>query len=325
MAQLPHQSAHRQIDAVGLRAILETCRLDVDTARHIVSHDSDRAFHDGDRGIGATNLERRLNHLAERLERATRMLDLIVGSDSLAAAVPATAYLLVREADHRINNSLQTVISLLNQQAIQAEAQAVRDALRVASARVAAIAAVHASLKQHGDLGTYLPRLCAALRDALGMDGVHRILQVEVEPLAISPAAAQSLGLAVTELVTNALRHAFEPMEPGTVRVNGQYRGDWYQLTIEDNGKGLPHGFDLAVQQSGHGLRMVSMLADTVRARLTAGGRRGARFVFTLPVEYREDGRIGKLGARRLTGRQRNAGNAVNRALRGWPSFEPRL
>jgi two-component sensor histidine kinase len=283
------ESQDRLIDAAGLRAMLEGCRHEIDTVRH------DAAFGDDGRVGGvATGLELRLKNIAERLERATRALDRFVGSGAAAASSPDSAYMFVREADHRIKNSLQAVISLLDRQANRTKAEAARDALRVATARVAAIAEVHAALhaapRQYGieaklDLATYLGGLCTALRGAFGVDGEYRVLHVEVEPLTISSAAAQSLGLAVTELVTNALRHAFHPAKPGTVRVTGRYRGDgWYQLCVEDDGKGLPRDFDLRLRPSGLGLRMVNMLADQLRARLTVAGGAGACFVLTVPV-----------------------------------------
>jgi two-component sensor histidine kinase len=282
------ESQDSLIDAAGLRAMLDGCRHEIDTVRH------DAAFGDGGRVGGvATGLEARLENIAERLERATRALDRFVGSGA-AAGSPESAYMVVREADHRIKNSLQAVISLLDCQANRTKAAAARDALHVAAARVAAIAEIHAALhaapRQYGvesklDLATYLGGLCTALRGAFGVDGEYRVLHVKVEPLTISPAAAQSLGLAVTELVTNALRHAFHPAKPGTVRVTGQYRGDgWYQLCVEDDGKGLPRDFDLRHRPFGLGLRMVNMLSDQLRARLNVTGRAGACFVLTVPV-----------------------------------------
>jgi two-component sensor histidine kinase len=283
------ESQDRLIDAAGLRAMLDGCRHEIDTVRH------DAAFGDEGRVGGvATGLELRLENIAERLERAIRALDRFVGSGAAAGSSPDSAYMFVREADHRIKNSLQAVISLLDRQANRTKAAAARDALHVAAARVAAIAEVHAALhaasRQCGiesklDLATYLGGLCNALRGAFGVDGEYRVLQVEVEPLTISPAAAQSLGLAVTEPVTNALRHAFHPAKPGTVRVTGQYRGDgWYQLCVEDDGRGLPRDFDLRHRPSGLGLRMVNMLSDQLRARLNVTGRAGACFVLTVPV-----------------------------------------
>jgi two-component sensor histidine kinase len=284
------RSTDSQLDAAGLRAILVGCRFDLDTVRYDVACDGGSSA-----GDVASGLEQRLCQVAERLERATDALDRMLDFAAETASAPVAAEVLVREADHRIKNSLQIVMALLHRQASQAEADAVRDALYAAGGRVAAVAQVHATLhaatrRYYGvvpelDLDTYLGGLCAALGRALGVDGGRRTLLVAVEPLAVSPATAQSLGLTITELVTNALRHAFLPDRPGTVRVLGARRGDgWYQLCVEDDGKGLPPDFNLCLRPSGLGLRLVNMLADQLRARLTVDGRVGARFALTLPL-----------------------------------------
>jgi two-component sensor histidine kinase len=180
---------------------------------------------------------------------------------------------LAREADHRIKNSLQTLLVLLRQQAGRAEADT-----------------VHAATGNNGvlpelTLDDYLGSLCAALGKTMGVDGERRALHVEVEPLAVSPATAQHLGLIVAELVTNALRHAFDPDQAGKVMVTGGRRGDGcYQLRVEDDGRGLPEDFDLRLRESGLGLRMVNILVDQARARLSAEGRDGARFTLVLPA-----------------------------------------
>ena len=85
--------------------------------------------------VGQGGLEQRLRELVERLERTAGTLDAML--DSLAGRPPATAAaeVLAREADHRIRNSLQTVMALLEQQAKRAEAETVRDALRLADGR----------------------------------------------------------------------------------------------------------------------------------------------------------------------------------------------
>ncbi len=241
-------------------------------------------------------MEQRLCHVVERLERTAGTLDAVL--DRVAAQRPgmAAAEVLAREADHRIKNSLQTVVALLEQQARRAQADAVRDALRLAGGRVEAVAQVHATLHAapgaYGilpelGLDSYLGNLCAALARAMGADGERRSVQVQVEaePLAVSPAAAQQIGLLVTELVTNALRHAFRPGQPGTVRVTGTSGGDGsYSLCVSDNGCGLPPGFDARPRPSGGlGLRLVHVLAGQLRARLAVDGHAGARFTLTLP------------------------------------------
>ena len=206
---------------------------------------------------------------------------------------PISADVLVREADHRIRNSLQTVVALLDKQAHNADAEAVRNALSVARARVAAIAQVHAVLQASTprcgvipevDLKAYVEGLCAALEKAMDLDGEQRILQVSMTPLPVSPLIAQSIGLTVSELITNAFRHAFWPGQPGTVRVSSAHGSDGsYQISVGDDGRGLPRGFDLRRRPSpGLGLRLVTMLVDQARATLSVDVHAGTRFTLRL-------------------------------------------
>ena len=268
--------------------MLDGCRVDLDAVRQNVGSDGDGGAADYGR------VEQRLSRVADRLERAAGALAQMLEQAAQAAAIPAAAEVLAREADHRIKNSLQTVVSLLHRQAAQAQEDAVRDALYVAGARVTAVAQVHATLHDRTtpygivpefDLKTYLGDLCSALGRAMGFDGEHRILVVDLASWAISPAVAQAIGLAVSELVTNALRHAFWPERSGTVHVTGTIgkHGD-YQICIEDNGRGLPRDFDLRHRpSSGLGLRLVNMLVDQARARLIVYSEGGTRFILTLP------------------------------------------
>lgn len=290
-------AADGELDSGGLRAILEICRLDLDSLR-LDAACGGRGHVDCASHAGQDEAEHRLCRLVERLERTANTLDEALDHIDGRPSATAAAEVLAHEADHRIKNSLQTIIALLQKQAAHAEADAVRDALRMAGARVGAVAQVHATLHvtpvSHGiipelDLGSYLGSLCTALGRVMGVDGKGRTLHVEVEPLAVSPAMAQPLGLIVTELVTNALRHAFLPDQPGAVWVTGTRQGDGcFLLCVADNGKGLPRGFDCRVRASGLGLRLVNVLADQLRARLAVNGSVGARFALTLPASTAE-------------------------------------
>lgn len=284
-------STDKGLDPGGLRTLLDMCRLDLGSLRKDVSFEGE-----GPTGRGAARacedeLDQRLCRVVERLERTAGTLNAVL--DRVAARPAAAAEVLAREADHRIRNSLQTVIALLERQARHADGE-VSAALHQAAARVEAVAQVHAVLHEapaaHGivpelDLGRYLGGLCTTLGRAMDLGGTERSLHVEVEPLAVSPATAQQLGLIVTELATNALRHAFRPEQPGIVRVMGARQRDGaYWLCVADDGKGLPRGFDIRVRPSGLGLRLVNVLADQLRARLTVDGHAGTRFTLALPA-----------------------------------------
>jgi len=273
--------------------MLEICRLDLDSLRKDAACDGDRRTDHAPR-TGQEELEQRLCRVFERLERTANALNDVLDHAAGRSSAAAAAEVLAREADHRIKNSLQSVVALLETQARRAEAEAVRDALHLAGARVGAVAQVHATLQAAPvpgvgipelELGGYLGGLCATLGQAMGVDGAWRVLHLEIEPLVVSPATAQRLGLVVTELATNALRHAFLADQPGTVRVMGaRHRDGSYRLCIADDGKGLPRGFNHQSRPSGLGLRLVNVLADQLGARLTVNGHAGARFTLTLPA-----------------------------------------
>ena len=234
-----------------LRALLVDCHLDLDIAgRGMCGGDGMARPLSGSGADGADGADQPLARVAERLERVVGGLDAILSQAGNLMAGPAD--LLAREADHRIKNSLQTVVATLFQQARTAGTDAERNALESAAARVAALAEVHASLSfadgvdflfPEIDLGAHLTSLIGRLTKALGTEEGPLAVRVEVERLAVSPDMAKQLGLVVTELVTNALRHAFPAGRKGVVRVIGARRRDGcYQVCVIDDGRGLPPG-----------------------------------------------------------------------------------
>jgi len=109
------------------------------------------------------------------------------------------------------------------------------------------------------------------------------MLLVEVEPLELGPEAAQAMALAVNELVTNSLRHAFGSAHPGMVRVTGRRAGrHGYRLSVADDGDGLPDGFALG-SGDGFGHRLVCMMAGQLGATVEVSGRGGACITLVLP------------------------------------------
>ncbi len=199
--------------------------------------------------------------------------------------------LLAREASHRVKNSLQLVSSLLSLQASGTRDPGVRGALTDASGRVATIARLHNRLwreerSQHVRLDDFLIELCGELQ-TLGPG--HRVACHALEPIEVAPDIAAPLGLMVTELVSNAMKHAFGA-GIGTIWVMLApiERGRSLRLEVRDRGCGLPPDFDLdAVSRrpGSLGMRLVTALADQVSGRLSAErANPGSRFVIELPV-----------------------------------------
>jgi chemotaxis protein methyltransferase CheR len=153
---------------------------------------------------------------------------------------------LLQEMQHRVANSLQIIASILLLKARTVQSDETRLHLQDAHRRVMSVAAVQKQLQAsaHGEqfpIAPYLSRLCESL--AASMIGEDRHIRVEVHAGAadVSSTEAVSIGLIVTELVINALKHAFgQPSTVGLIVVSYEATEGRWRLTVSDNGVGAP-------------------------------------------------------------------------------------
>jgi two-component sensor histidine kinase len=203
-------------------------------------------------------------------------------ADTVAAK--ANSELLLRELQHRIKNNLQLIVSFLTLQRRQSDNEETRQRIASVLDRVMAIGLAHdqLSFKKSGssvDMKEYLSALCANIDP-----GQPKIsISVEVQPARIPLDRAVPVGLVVNELVTNALKYAFDD-EGGIVAVT--LRADEAigeaELIVEDNGRGMGDG-----QAGGFGTKLTKMLAaqlgGTFRYDTVAKGTRVIlRFPYSL-------------------------------------------
>jgi two-component sensor histidine kinase len=191
--------------------------------------------------------------------------------------------LLLKEINHRVKNSLQLVAGMLSLQA--ADDPQVAPSLQQASTRVMAIARAHERLYRSSrvetiDLAEYLSAMCRDLQDVTPNCDVlfHGTAQVF-----LNTDHAINLALVVTELITNAARHAYPDETRGQVWVRVDRSGDGAQVSVRDEGVGLPADFEM----SGHvglGTRLVRVLTKQTGVRLRIERRtRGTEFVLEIP------------------------------------------
>jgi PAS domain S-box-containing protein len=181
--------------------------------------------------------------------------------------------LLLQEMQHRVANSLQIIASILLMKARTVQSEETRQQLEDAHQRVLSVAAVQQHLQVTGRgtpivIATYLTKLCETL--AQSMIGESRPISLRVETDAdtatVMSHQAVSIGLIVTELVMNALKHAFprERMKAAIVVSYDVSDSDW-KLTVSDNGDGKP---DQSPDQKkgGLGTSLVKALAKQLDA-----------------------------------------------------------
>lgn len=180
--------------------------------------------------------------------------------------------LLMAEMQHRIANSLTIIASILMLKARTVPSPETRAHLEDAHRRVLSVAAVQqhlhpAQVGQSIHMGHYLTELCASLAGSMINDDKCSI-HVKAGDGTATSTAAVSLGLITTELVINALKHAFPPGKSGCV-INVTYQAneeDW-RLLVADNGVGAPaDAWPPATQ--GLGTSIVIALAEQLQARM---------------------------------------------------------
>ncbi len=194
---------------------------------------------------------------------------------------------LLEELQHRVSNSLQIIASILLMKARTVQSEETRIHLQDAHKRVMSIAAVQKQLHASGangsiEIGPYLARLCETL--AISMIGDSRPISLKVvgEGGRGTSRQAESFGLIVTELVMNALKHAFphEKVE-GQITVAYDMAGTNWKLSVSDNGIGKPHG-DFAQGKSGLGTGIVKALSHQLDAQFaTVAGPEGTTVSIT--------------------------------------------
>lgn len=199
---------------------------------------------------------------------------------------------LLNEVHHRVKNNLQIVSSLLRLQSRHVD-EPVRAVLRESQSRVKAMALTHQLLYERSDfsaleLGPYLRRLAALLREAYMEPGKDIALQLELpgEGLSISLQAAVPCGLIVNELVTNAFKHAFQQRSQGSIRIRAARDAQGlFEIEVADDGLGMTVLPDHDACQT-LGYQLIPLLADQLDARLALGPGPGT----CIRIEFRQPG-----------------------------------
>jgi two-component sensor histidine kinase len=175
--------------------------------------------------------------------------------------------ILLDEMQHRIANSLQIIASVLLLKARAVKSEETRLHLHEAHHRVMSLAAVQEHLQSSlGDVDVrpYLTKLCESLAASMIREGQNLTLEVTADDAIISSREAMSLGLVVTELVINALKHAFPAGGEGHIAVGYLIEPAGWMMTVGDDGVGLPA--DALNAKAGLGTSIVQGLAKQLGA-----------------------------------------------------------
>jgi two-component sensor histidine kinase len=216
----------------------------------------------------------------------TLELRVVERTSALKAALDRSE-LLLAEVNHRVSNSLAMVGSLVRLQARASTETSVTEALTETQGRIAAIAAVHRRLYESGDVGLvaldeYLSGLLEGLATTMRTNGHQGALIWDLEKATLNTDASINVGVAVTELVTNAYKYAY-PEGGGDIRVSlRRTPASRIEIVVEDDGVGRGSG---VAKGTGLGTRIVASMATTLGTEVQYQDRRpGTAARLSIPV-----------------------------------------
>ena len=193
--------------------------------------------------------------------------------------------ILLKEVHHRVKNNLQIISSLMSLQTRTVKDKAIAATLNESRRRVEAIALIHQKLYQGDNANqvnfkSYLSELMSSQHNM----NPHVKYTAQTEEAILTLDTSVPLGLIVSEMITNSIKHGFEHVAEPEITVCLSGSSDGYELIVRDNGCGLSSDFDLQNPIS-LGTEIIMALVDQIGAQISHANVSGAEFVLTFKDE----------------------------------------
>ncbi len=227
-------------------------------------------------------------------QKANRMLS---NKNSVIEKSLAEKEILLKEIHHRVKNNLQIISSLLNLQSRQIEDPKALEAIKEGRNRVASMALIHKNLYQEEDLtgvdaSDYIDKLTYSLLSSYQLSDQDIRFEKDIDPVQLDVDVVIPLGLILNEIITNCLKYAFDGQEDGLIYMSLKDQENGLLLTVSDNGKGLPPGFD-PDELNSLGFRLIKAFAQKLEADLSITSESGTQVSILIPqhklLQYADD------------------------------------
>lgn len=198
---------------------------------------------------------------------------------------------LLKEIHHRVKNNLQVISSLLNLQSKNIIDENALAAIRDGRDRVKSMALIHQNLYRDDDLTSvdvrdYIDKLTQSLFHSYNINKERVNLTTHIDELQLDVDVVVPLGLILNELISNALKYAFEQVEyGGLLRVSLTREFDQLVLQVQDNGKGLPESLNMDKPAS-MGYQLIKSLTQKLKATISIEGNNGTLAKMIIPYNF---------------------------------------
>ncbi len=201
---------------------------------------------------------------------------------------------MLREIHHRVKNNMQVISSLLRLQSGQVGDQREAEMLKESQNRIKSMALIHEKLYQSRDMAiinfnSYISDLAKGLFRSYGVNADRVALKIDVKDILLGIDSAIPCGLIINELISNSLKYAFSETEKGAIQIslrkivdlemrNEDLTFEIVELTVNDNGIGIPEGLDFRNTES-LGLQLVTTLSeDQLQGKIELNRAKGTEF-----------------------------------------------
>jgi len=191
---------------------------------------------------------------------------------------------LLQEVHHRVKNNLQVISSILNLQSGYVEDPRTLEILKESQNRIRSMSFIHETLYQTADFSSieFADYISTLTRNLIHSYTTDRPVQLETDFDEVNLGIDQAIpcGLIVNELVSNALKYAYDGVERPCLSVSIKERGREIKLRVKDNGRGFPKDFRYEESNS-LGIQLVYTLVDQLDATIELKSEGGADIIIT--------------------------------------------
>jgi len=196
---------------------------------------------------------------------------------------------LLKEVHHRVKNNLQVISSILNLQSSYVKDENTLNILRESQNRIKSMSFIHESLYKTDDFSKinfseYISSLSKNLVHSYGIYTNLIELDLSLEDIFLNLDLSIPCGLIINELVSNALKYAFEDNRKGIIRIELFEKKGIINLIVQDNGLGLPKMINYRETES-LGLQLVMTLSEQIDAEIRLNNTLGAKYTIIFKKE----------------------------------------
>lgn len=153
--------------------------------------------------------------------------------------------ILVKEIHHRVKNNLAMIIGLLELQASNSKDETTTNTLRDSILRIYSMSLVHEKLYSNNqltavDVKFYITDLIQMISHSMNLNQKDIRIETSIDDFKLSLDHGITCGLLMNELVTNAVKHAFNGNSKGVIEISFLKNGNVKTMQVRDNGNGLP-------------------------------------------------------------------------------------